>query len=194
MGSVSRQLRSRRLLSKHRSRLHFEIRVDTARLETYLADIETTADNVLDALSINEPKHMVYHLKPHLLTHLATDIQRFDPLPGSTTERYEPFNAVFRSSSVLSNRHKPSRDIAIDRAHCERVKYTLLGKFVFDDGHASKTQVHCQKMRKVGDQLSNLLSPEDAKALHHLYGLPEKNSLVWEAPSSWYRNHRATST
>lgn len=55
---------------------------------------------------------------------------------------------------VLSNRHNSSRDIANDKAHRERVKYTLLAMSVSvsDNGHAVDAQGNPVLYKQEGGQ------------------------------------------
>ena len=59
--------------------------------------------------------------------HLKSDILRFGPLVGLSTEVFECFNAVFRFCSILSNHLSPSRDIAYQLASQEALKHRLTG-------------------------------------------------------------------
>ena len=70
---------------------------------------------------------MTSKLKLHLLVHLKADIVRFGPLVGVATETFECFNAIFRFCSIYSNHLAPSRDIALQLASQEVLKYRLTG-------------------------------------------------------------------
>ena len=74
-----------------------------------------------------DPSKMISKLKLHLLVHLKSDIIRFGPLVGHSTEVFECFNAIFRFCSVFSNHLAPSRDIAIQLASQEALKHRLTG-------------------------------------------------------------------
>ena len=70
---------------------------------------------------------MTSKLKLHLLVHLKSDILRFGPLVGLSTEVFECFNAIFRFCSIFSNHLAPSRDIALQLASQEALKHRLTG-------------------------------------------------------------------
>ncbi|KAL0572680.1 hypothetical protein V5O48_009279 [Marasmius crinis-equi] len=97
----------------------------------YLSDVETATANVLDAFAQVDPSKIPAKLKLHLLTHLAEDIRRFGPLVGLSTEVFESFNSVFRSCSILSNHLAPSRDIALQLADQEGLKWRTSGGWWF---------------------------------------------------------------
>jgi hypothetical protein len=64
-------------------------------------------------------------------------VQRFGPLLGPDTERYESFNSVFRECSIFSNRLSPSRDIAAKFANFDRMRHIASGGHWFN--HETKT-------------------------------------------------------
>ncbi len=97
-------------------------------ISNYLqSDVEVAAANVLDLFALIDPSKMISKLKLHLLVHLKSDIIRFGPLVGLSTEAFECFNAIFRFCSVFSNHLSPSRDIAIQLASQEALKHRLTG-------------------------------------------------------------------
>jgi len=59
--------------------------------------------------------------------HLPEHIRRFGPAILFATEAFESFNAIIRAKSVHSNRHAPSRDIALAFAQSNRVRHLLSG-------------------------------------------------------------------
>ena len=59
--------------------------------------------------------------------HLTEHIRRFGPAILFATEAFESFNAIIRAKSVHSNRHAPSRDIALAFAQGNRVRHLLSG-------------------------------------------------------------------
>lgn len=71
--------------------------------------------------------------KFHILLHLTEHIRRFGPAILFATEAFESFNALIRAKSVHSNRHAPSRDIALAFAQGNRVRHLLSGgHFIFN--------------------------------------------------------------
>ncbi|OJD09947.1 hypothetical protein ACJ73_10004 [Blastomyces percursus] len=99
-------------------------------MDLYLSHLKTAIANVMDLFGFLEPKRILDKVKIHLLCHLPEDIIRFGPAVGFSTERFESYNAVFRKSSIYSNRLNPSRDIAYAHSSQERMKYMLLGGFL----------------------------------------------------------------
>lgn len=65
--------------------------------------------------------------KFHILLHLPEHIRRFGPAILFATEAFESFNAIIRAKSVHSNRHAPSRDIALAFAQGNRIRHLLSG-------------------------------------------------------------------
>ncbi|ETW79803.1 hypothetical protein HETIRDRAFT_48824 [Heterobasidion irregulare TC 32-1] len=68
--------------------------------------------------------------KFHIIQHLAFHIRRFGPAILFATESFESFNGVIRDHSVHSNRHAPSRDIALGFGHYSRVRHLMSGGVV----------------------------------------------------------------
>lgn len=98
------------------------------------SDLEILVDNVLDAFSVIDPARILQKPKLHLLKHLVQNIRRFGPAIRFSTEVFESFNAVFRQCSTHSNRQAPSRDIAKQFGHMERLKHTVCGGYWYDKG------------------------------------------------------------
>ena len=67
--------------------------------------------------------------KFHILLHLTEHIRRFGPAILFATEAFESFNAIIRAKSVHSNRHAPSRDIALAFAQSNRIRHLLSGGY-----------------------------------------------------------------
>ncbi|KAL1726516.1 hypothetical protein EV714DRAFT_219219 [Schizophyllum commune] len=68
--------------------------------------------------------------KFHILVHLPDHIRRFGPAILFATEAFESFNAVIRAKSVHSNRHAPSRDIALAFAQGNRIRHLMAGGYI----------------------------------------------------------------
>ncbi|KAF9789418.1 hypothetical protein BJ322DRAFT_1000319, partial [Thelephora terrestris] len=99
----------------------------------YTADLETTVANVLDIWALIDPNHIIVKPKLHILTHLADNVCRFGPPVLYQVEGFEGWNQIFRTCSVLSNHHAPSRDIAIATGDMERFKHIVSGGWWWDD-------------------------------------------------------------
>ncbi|KJA12597.1 hypothetical protein HYPSUDRAFT_210338 [Hypholoma sublateritium FD-334 SS-4] len=56
------------------------------KMDEYLSDVEVAVANVLDLFALIDPSKMMSKLKLHLLVHLKSDILRFGPLVGQSTE------------------------------------------------------------------------------------------------------------
>jgi hypothetical protein len=91
------------------------------------SDVEIAAANVLDLFGLIDPVKLTFKLKLHLLVHLKADILHFGLLVGVATETFECFNAIFRFCSIYSNHLAPIRDIALQLASQEVLKYRLTG-------------------------------------------------------------------
>ncbi|KAJ6607200.1 hypothetical protein B0H10DRAFT_1956459 [Mycena sp. CBHHK59/15] len=101
-------------------------------MREYLAQVEITVANLLDAFHAVDPLRILTKIKLHLLAHIMDDVRRFGPLIRSSTEIYEAFNGVFRLCSVYSNHLAPSRDISRKFASMDRVKHLLSGGYWWD--------------------------------------------------------------
>lgn len=76
-------------------------------------------DDFLLATASCSPSIITLKPKFHFLVHLTSYIRRFGPALLFSTERFESFNGVFRAASMFSNRHSPSRDIAMKLAEID---------------------------------------------------------------------------
>ncbi|VDB95486.1 unnamed protein product [Peniophora sp. CBMAI 1063] len=95
-------------------------------LNEHIAEMETVIDYFLKCTARWTPR---WFNKPkfHLLRHLPFHVRRFGPAVLFATEAFESFNAVIRDHSIHSNRHAPSRDIALGLAHASRVRHIMSG-------------------------------------------------------------------
>ncbi|KAF7357585.1 hypothetical protein MSAN_01354900 [Mycena sanguinolenta] len=95
-------------------------------IDSHIALITKEIDNFLLHAArwtnrwFNKPKF-------HIILHLPAHIRRFGPAILFATEAFESFNAIIRAKSVHSNRHAPSRDIALAFAQGNRVRHLLSG-------------------------------------------------------------------
>ncbi|KAJ7658764.1 hypothetical protein DFH06DRAFT_990071, partial [Mycena polygramma] len=91
-------------------------------------DLEQAIDYFLDCTCdltlnwFNKPKL-------HVILHLPAHIRRFGPAMLFATEGFKSFNAIIRACSIHSNRHAPSRDIALTMARGNRLRHLLSGGF-----------------------------------------------------------------
>jgi len=115
-------------------------------------DLDIAVANVLDIWAKLDPNRIIVKQKLHVLTHLRDDVRRFGPPALYEVEAFESSNKVFRESSVLSNHHAPSRDIAMTMAHMERFKHISSGGWWWDK--VTKRFVQAGK-RIIGDFNSN---------------------------------------
>ncbi|KAI0039203.1 hypothetical protein FA95DRAFT_1504515 [Auriscalpium vulgare] len=97
-------------------------------LEPHLAAMQDAIDHFLNCTARWTPR---WFNKPkfHIIRHLPDHVRRFGPAILFATEAFESFNAVIRSQSVHSNRHAPSRDLAIGFSNCNRVRHLLSGGY-----------------------------------------------------------------
>ncbi|XP_006462904.1 hypothetical protein AGABI2DRAFT_152282 [Agaricus bisporus var. bisporus H97] len=96
-------------------------------MDEYLADLQILIDNLLDAWGQVDPRRIIAKIKLRLMPYLVQDIRRFGPAILYSTEIFESYNYIFRLSSIHSNHHAPSLDIASDIAGAERLKHLISG-------------------------------------------------------------------
>ena len=90
------------------------------------AEMERAIDHFLDCTVQWTPR---WFNKPkfHIIRHLPFHVRRFGPAILFATEAFESYNAVIREQSIHSNRHAPSRDIALGFSHTSRVRHFMSG-------------------------------------------------------------------
>ncbi|KAL5509735.1 hypothetical protein EMCRGX_G005154 [Ephydatia muelleri] len=71
-----------------------------------------TCDAFVQAIKEHNPS-MLKKKKVHLVLYLPAALREFGPTSAYNTERCEAFNSLVRCQNVHSNRHNPSRDIAV---------------------------------------------------------------------------------
>jgi hypothetical protein len=103
--------------------LHLLIHLSKDSLQKLIADF-------LLATAICSPSIIVSKPKFHFLLHIPTFIRRFGPAILFSTERFESFNAVFRASSIFSNGHAASCDIANSFMDLDRLKHICSGELL----------------------------------------------------------------
>jgi hypothetical protein len=67
--------------------------------------------------------------KIHTLVHLLDHIIRFGPAPNFATEKFESYNGVLREQLIHSNRHNPSRDIAVSFVDYKIIRHLVSGGY-----------------------------------------------------------------
>ncbi|KAL0069626.1 hypothetical protein AAF712_003284 [Marasmius tenuissimus] len=99
---------------------------EIADIGKHLADVDSAITQFLECVCTLTPD---WFNKPkfHILLHLPTHIQRFGPPILFATEGFESYNAIIRCCSIHSNRHAPSKDIAVAMAKGNRVRHLLSG-------------------------------------------------------------------
>ena len=126
--------------------------------------LQTATANVLDLFAKRAPKIITSKAKIHMLVHMEEDFRRFGPLVGLSTERFESFNAVFRLSSVFSNRHHPSRDIAVEMANQERLKHIISGGLLRMEQRSGLST-----WRRPGSGVTAVLREEGARGILNIF-------------------------
>jgi hypothetical protein len=91
--------------------------------------MDTGGENVQDSFGALDRGRILDKSKIHLLKHIPEDARRFGPLPRSSVETYECYNAVFRRCAILSNRRAISRDVARQFSRMDRMKYLVSGGY-----------------------------------------------------------------
>ena len=92
-------------------------------------ELEECINNFMNITCKCSPSILVVKPKFHFLLPLPFFIRHFGPAVLFSSERYEAYNAVFRASSVYSNRLCPSRDIAWAFAGMDHVKHIVTGGY-----------------------------------------------------------------
>ncbi|KAK7059475.1 hypothetical protein R3P38DRAFT_3303396 [Favolaschia claudopus] len=124
--------------------------------------------------------NFLLHVAPqfHIILHLPAHIRRFGPAILFATEAFESFNAIIhyiiRAKSVHSNRHAPSRDIALAFAQGNRIRHLLSGGLFLLTQHVPKNEVQ-------GNDSAGLKFSKDSNAWKSI-GLGPK--LLVQAPNT----------
>jgi len=88
---------------------------------------------------------------------------------------------MIRSQSIHSNRHAPSRDIAIGFAHCNRIRHLVSGGWVEsqDESHTNRIP-RKENLRQVGVGPQTLIQPSGTRHNHvgKLLGLREQLTRI----------------
>ncbi|KAF8480568.1 hypothetical protein JB92DRAFT_3133183 [Gautieria morchelliformis] len=92
----------------------------------HLVELGLTIDHCLDCMLKWTPRWF-NKTKFHILLHLTEHIRQLGPTILFATEGFMSFNAVMCAKSVHSNRHAPSRDIALAFAQSNRVHHLMSG-------------------------------------------------------------------
>jgi hypothetical protein len=125
--------------------------------DTSKSDLCNAVANVLDCFGAVDPERILEKSKLHLMCHVADDARRFGPMPRSSVETFECFNAVFRRCAILSNRRAISHDIASQFSRMGVVKHLLSGGFYRDTNN---------KWNQAGSGVSLLLRDDPVIQTH----------------------------
>ena len=143
--------------------------------------------NLLDAFAEIDPARIIVKQKLQILPHIVDDVERFGPPPRYSTETYESFNKYFRLSSIFSNHHSPSRDIAIKMANLDCVRHIVTGGFWQDCGG---------ELKRADESVLSVF--RDSPLLRHHFGLtaitPRSSSGVAGSAILPARNKRISVT
>ncbi|PLW52727.1 hypothetical protein PCANC_16005 [Puccinia coronata f. sp. avenae] len=109
--------------------LIFQTRI--SNMDSYINEL-TLHINQFICLIIKSNAQWVNKAKLHMLLHLPQSIRRFGPALLFSTEKFESYNGVLRKSSIHSNRHSPSRDIAVTFANYSALKFLVSGGVMYN--------------------------------------------------------------
>lgn len=123
------------------------------------AELSRTIEDFLNVTAECSPSILISKPKFHFLVHLPFFIRRFGIALIFSTERYESFNSVFRSTCILSNRQAPSLDSCEQFADFDVMKHVATGGSWYHAAtkrwvHAGPDVIQRVKKRK---ELSKLL-------------------------------------
>ncbi|KAI8636064.1 hypothetical protein BD408DRAFT_377487 [Parasitella parasitica] len=99
------------------------IRDCTSNLSALLLDL----DNHCIKIQLKEPPLFSIQPKVHFLFHLEDDIRRFAMPVHYETEHGEQYNKFIREAILLTNRHNPSKDVALKLAKQFVVRHLVNG-------------------------------------------------------------------
>ncbi|KAK7006456.1 hypothetical protein R3P38DRAFT_3038299 [Favolaschia claudopus] len=146
-------------------------------IESHISLLTREIDNFLLHVArwnnrwFNKPKF-------HIILHLPAHIRRFGPAILFATEAFESFNAIIRAKSVHSNRHAPSRDIALAFAQGNRIRHLLSGGLFLlsqstrDNGTSIKFSKNPTEWKSIG--LAPRLLVESPNTVTSYLGLEDK--------------------
>ncbi|KAI8824864.1 uncharacterized protein EV422DRAFT_516452 [Fimicolochytrium jonesii] len=101
--------------------------VDTTT-EDFMADVNRLLNAVLSAV-VEGDIRLLNHNKFHIILHILDCMRRLGPPMLYATEKFESFNAIMRNHSVHTNRHAPSKDIAVRFARYQTMRHLVSGGY-----------------------------------------------------------------
>lgn len=98
----------------------------------YIQAVKCSTENLTEALfnfdvTTNNPKPFSTRPKVHYLHHLHEDIRRFGCALHFETEKGEMFNKFIPEQLFHTNRHNPSRDVALRLKKQQLLKHVVVG-------------------------------------------------------------------